>query len=425
MIKNLVGLYSVHISNFLLPLVTIPYLARILGPARLGEIAIAQAVGMYVSIMIDYGFSLSATRDAARERDDRQRLAELVSGVLGAKLLLGAATVAIAIAVLSIAPGIQVRPSLLWMGITWGAAQGMSMIWFQQAIEQVGTIAKFEVTAKVLATCAIFLFVRRPEDIVLIMGIEASAAGACMIRSLQLTFRHVGYFRPTLKHTKSALRSGFAMFLFRSSLSLYTTANVFILGLFAPVSVVGFFAGAQKVSRTPLGLFTPFTQAIVPRLSYLVHAPVAEQRRFRMLSAAVLCGSGLAMSIALFFAAPLIVRLVLGPGYEPAVPALRILSLLIPVVSANIFLGQHCLLPLGEDAAFVKVTLAAGLLNLAGGALLAYHFQHIGMAWAAVAAEVFVLLGLCEALRRHGRRREDSSRSAAVDLSSAQLEPTK
>ena len=80
----------VQICTYALPLITFPYLARVLGPAGWGSVVFAQAIGVVIAVFVEYGFDLSASREASRHRDEPRHLSELISGVLGAKAILAA-----------------------------------------------------------------------------------------------------------------------------------------------------------------------------------------------------------------------------------------------------------------------------------------------------------------------------------------------
>ncbi|MFX9912081.1 oligosaccharide flippase family protein, partial [Acinetobacter baumannii] len=73
LVQNVLALYGVQIANYLFPLITVPYLARVLGPKGWGMVAFAQAFGQYLMLVVEYGFSLSATREVARSRDSLER----------------------------------------------------------------------------------------------------------------------------------------------------------------------------------------------------------------------------------------------------------------------------------------------------------------------------------------------------------------
>lgn len=87
-LRNLFYLYAVQAANYLFPLVTLPYLARVLGPEGFGKLALAQALVLYLYAFLEYGYQFTATREVARNREDRAELGKIAAGVLHARLLL-------------------------------------------------------------------------------------------------------------------------------------------------------------------------------------------------------------------------------------------------------------------------------------------------------------------------------------------------
>ena len=151
---------------------------------------------------------------------------------------------------------------------------------------------------------------------------------------------------------------------FCSAVSLYTTANALILGAVASPLSVGYDSGAERIARGVINLINPVSQSLFPRLSRLI---VTEQRKAIMLvrlSLAMMAAFGLIVGLTLFAGAPLIVRILLGRGYEAAVLPLRILSLLVPSVALSNVLGMQWMLPLGMDKEFNRIIISAGVINV-------------------------------------------------------------
>src|ERR1051326_3979220 len=180
------------------------------------------------------------------------------------------------------------------------------------------------------------------------------------------------------------------MFLFRSAAMMYTMGNAFILGLFAAPAVVGYFAAAEKISRAVFGLFNPVRESLYPRLSHLVRKSPQQARRLARWGVAVTGSGGLVLGIVLFASAPFVVRVLLGPGFQPAVNVLRVLALLPPLISITQSLGFQWLLPHGREATVNRIILGAGLINITMAIVLAPRYAHIGMAWAVLCSEVYV-----------------------------------
>jgi len=88
MIKNITALYGLHLFKYLIPLMLIPYLARTLGLAVWGELAIAQAFAAYLGLIIEYGFEFSATKTLAKNKSNPIMRSIILSEVMGAKVLL-------------------------------------------------------------------------------------------------------------------------------------------------------------------------------------------------------------------------------------------------------------------------------------------------------------------------------------------------
>src|SRR5450631_2130909 len=96
-VHNVAALYGVQFGRKIIPLITIPYLARVLGAAGWGKVAFVTAIGEFIVILIEFGFNLSATREVARHRDCPNTCGEVMSGVLGAQVMLAGLAIAAAV----------------------------------------------------------------------------------------------------------------------------------------------------------------------------------------------------------------------------------------------------------------------------------------------------------------------------------------
>ena len=268
--RNVASLYGVQFANYLLPLVTIPYLTRVLGPATWGLVAFAQAFGAYASIVIEYGFHLSATRAVASSRDSRSELANLVAGVMGAKVVLAAGAVILAVLLESWIPLFRAHPVFLWAAVFWAVGQSFSMLWYYQGFERMRLVAVLDVVGKAAATAGIFILIHHPADGWKVLVLQGSGALLSVVVATALVYREVPFRLPTWRLVSNTLRMGWSMFLFQGSMSLYGAGNAFILGLFASPAAVGFYAGAEKLARALMGLLAPIHQSLYPRLSHLV-----------------------------------------------------------------------------------------------------------------------------------------------------------
>jgi len=248
-IHNVIALYGVQACTYALPLLTFPYLARVLGPSGWGVVVFAQAIGVVIASVVEYGFDISAARETSLQRNEPKKLSALISGVLGAKVLL--AMVCIAGAVFSRRFTHHIAPSLalFWASTFWGVCQGINMLWFFQGLERMRLASMLEIAGKVLATLSIFALVHKPDDGWKVMAAQCVGCVVAHGVTLVLAYREVGFQWPTASSVWSALRLGGSMFLFRTVQGLSGSVNRLVLGSVAPVAILGEFAGAERITR--------------------------------------------------------------------------------------------------------------------------------------------------------------------------------
>ena len=398
--ESLASLYSVHVFNYLVPLFTLPYLARVLGPAGWGAYAFADAYGRVVAIAVEYGFGLSATREVARVRHDPRARGRELAGVLGAQLLLGFFAALITIILASMVPAFAEHRGLLPGALFLAMSQGASPMWYFQAIERVKLMGALWVLVRIAGAAGLFLFVHGPGDGWLALFIQGTAPFLSVVAGLGLVYGDTPFVWPSFRAGWRALRSGGTLFLYRAGVSLYTSMNVLLLGLIASPVVVAFYAGAEKIARAAVQGTGPITQVFFPRISHLMTHDRAGAARAARTLVWLMLGVGASAGCLLFFGAPLLVRLLLGAGYGGAVPVLRILALLPPLVALSTAFGSQWMLALGMERELNRITLAAGVLNVSLSLALGAWLRHVGVAAAIVLVEVFVACAMVATLRR-------------------------
>ncbi len=392
--QNLLALYGVQVANYVLPLLMLPYLARVLGPGGWGLLAIVQSFAQYLSLLVEYGFVLSATREVARYREDRMRLKQILSGVLGAKLILALLALGVTAFFAELVPSLGEDRRLLWSGVFWGIALAFSPAWFFQGLERLRFVAALEVFSKSLAVITIFLLVRSPSDAWWVLFVQGVGSTLSSGVAMWLAWREVGFAWPSVASSLEALRSGWGLFFFRAAVSLYTVGNAFILGLFVSPQTVAYYAGAERLTKAFMGLLEPLNRVFFPRISHLVnHSPIQAGILAKRVVKAMGIGGGL-LAGAVVFLAPWIVLLLLGPDFRESVPAMRVLALLLPLIALSNALGVQWMLALRLDRPFNAVILCAGLLNLGLALLLVPRWSYMGMAYAVVLVEVFVTIAI-------------------------------
>jgi polysaccharide transporter, PST family len=391
--ENLASLYGVHAFNYLIPLFTLPYLARVLGPEQWGALAFADAYARFVTLAIEYGFGLSATREIARIRDDAHARGRQLAAVFAAQLLLGAAALLVTVILARYMPIFASHRWLLPGAFFLAMGQGAAPMWYFQGIERVRLMGALWILGRIAGALALLLFVRSPGDGPLALFIQGIAPFLCVIGGVLVAYRDTPFYWPSVEGGWAALHSGGALFLFRAGGTLYSAFNVLLLGMFAPALIVAWFAGAEKLARAAVAAWGPINLVFYPRINHLMTTDRKGAAQATRWSAWLMMAAGTGMGLFLFVSAPLLVRLALGPGFEPSARVLRVMAVLPPMIALSNVLGAQWMLALRLDKELNYIILGAGLVNLAGALTLGRWYQPMGMAVSLVIAEACVVVG--------------------------------
>ncbi len=347
-------------------------------------------MGDFIALFAEFGFVLSATRELAQNRHSRETCSLIASGTLGAQAILTVLGVVAAVIISIWVPFLHNHPRLLYAGLIYGGAQGLAPMWLFQGLERMSLSAALEVGSKVFALAGVFLFVHSPGDEWKVLAFQGLSPLIASIVGIWLAHRFLTLQVPTTVMVWRALRSGWSMFLLRSGIAAYSTANVLILGLFAPAAVVGYYASAEKLAKAIAGLLMPIRDAFYPRLSQLAAHSPAENQRLTRISAMIEGGCGLALTVVTYFGAGMIIHAVFGKTFEGAVPILQILAVLPFILSLTDAIGFQSLLPAGKEHLVTRAILGGATVNVALAFIFAPKLGGIGMAISAAIAEVVV-----------------------------------
>lgn len=384
---NLAALYAAYGVNYLFPLALIPFLSRTLGVQAFGLYAFADGCGRTLSVLLEYGMHLSGTREVATHRQDRRQLGEVVAGVLGLQVLLALAAVTL-VAILAWTT-IPFRQSALLLpgAVMWAVCTALWPIWYHQGVEKPARIVFLDAAAKVVGLCGIFVLVKSPEHAWRVLTIQGLVALVSTIAAYYLVWREAEPVFPTGGMILRAYRAGLPVFLSKASVLLYTAANPIIISFLAPLEVVGYFAGAERICRAAVNTMHPMNQSFYPRMVGLLASNVESAAIFAVKTARIMCCYAAVLFLGLWFGADVIVRVILGGDYAPVSLALRVLSL-VPLANAisNSF-GLQWMLALRMDRAYLLAVLAGSALNLVLMPALFGPFGLRGLGASVVAAE--------------------------------------
>jgi len=267
---NVISLFVLQGSNYILPLLTLPYLVRVLGPEKFGLISFAQALVGYFVIITDYGFNLSATKEISINKNNLEKVSRIFCTVITLKLILlflSFIVFTIIVVFLEQSPSDRII-YLLSFGVVVG--QVIFPSWFFQGIEKMKFITLINILSRLIFTILIFICVHSADDYIyvpLVTSVGFITGGAI---SLILSFKYFGIhiIIPTVNDIVQQLKNGFTVFITSLSSNIISSSGIFVLGLFQSREVVGYYSAIEKLAKAFVSMFSPITQAIFPHVSY-------------------------------------------------------------------------------------------------------------------------------------------------------------
>lgn len=402
--ENILALYALQGLNYLVPLAVLPYLVRVLGMNMYGLTSFAQAFAQYFTIATDYGFSYSASRSIARNREDLDAISRLFCAVNVIKLAMTVIGAVILVGIVVIFPRFHEDLNFYIVAYISVIGNALFPIWFFQGIEKMRYISVISGLAKVASAIALFIFVHRPEDGLLALGIQSAGFLVAGIIGFVTAFSHfhIRLRWPSYQELKVTLVDGWHLFVSIAAMSLYTNTNLFLVGVISGNTEAGYFSAAQKLIRAMQGLIGPITQAIYPHVNELVAHSKERALRFGAKTLKWIGTATLVPSlIMLIFARPIAV-LTLGHSAASSAPILRWIALLPFLIAVSNVLGVQTMIPFGLDKQFSRILIAAGILNLVIAIPLIHFFAAQGAGASLFLVEAFVTLTMYVVLERNG-----------------------
>lgn len=402
-----------HTVRLILPLLVIPILTRRIAIDDFGVYMYAVAFSAWLSIFVEYGFNISATREIA-SAPDGPLVASVVRGVQSAKLILAVATLPLLLAAIYLVPVFQ--GVSYWAVTAWllGTLTALSPVYYFQGRETLRIVGLTELTCVALLLVTVYFFVESAEHfprlaliVILVRTVSLLLLSHRMYSQTRTFEKKFFSFTSGVQH----LRSGFHLFLFQAAVSLYTSFNVVLLGWFCTPAQVAIYASAERLMRAAIGFLGQFSNAIFPRLNAIKLRNPEAVDSFRL---KVLLGFfvlGLAGMIATWCIGPLLVGYVFPANAREVDAVLSILALVIPAIAISNVLGFQYLLVDRKEKIFNIIIGAAAVVNVILAYFLIMNFQVRGMATAWVIIEW--LIALVIAMVVFGSRRNKRPEAAA------------
>lgn len=402
LLHNYFSLVANQGVTYLLPLLTVPYLVRVLGAEKYGLFIFAQAFVQYFNVFTDFGFVYSAPRNISIHRDNHDKISELFCVVSSAKLILMFVGLVIFIAITWTVRSFSQEFVLFILSFLSVFGNILFPVWFFQGVEQMKYITAFSFLGRLLYAISIFLFVKEPSDYLLVPLFNGSSMIFVGILSMILIVKKysIKMSLPSSLDIMREYRDNLPLFFSSAAVSLCYNTNTFLLGVMTNKVYVGYYNVGETLVRSIVdAVITPVINSVYPYVSriYLISRDAALSS-VRKVLALVACITFL-ISLLIFVFAGDLVHLIFGPLYDSGIPVLRILSLLPFLTGLSGVMAMHILLPLGMKNTFSKLVITSGIVNVLLVFILCPTYKHIGIAWAVLGTEIFATAAVFFTLR--------------------------
>ena len=381
--------------NQLLPIFVMPYLMKTLGATGYGYIGYSLSVIQYLTIVVDFGFNLSATKHIAQVADDEEARSRVFWNVVAAKSLLLGSTLLILTLLVVFVPTFQVYGKAILATAPMLVGSAFTFMWFFQGIGRIRMFSVLNTVSKLALLPLIFVFVKTSDDYVLAACLQALVfVSTALFSNLYLVrCKLVDWHLPKWQQVRREIAVSFPLFLSSASTSVYTQLIVVVLGFCCTTEEIGKYSSADRIMRALCFLlYTPLSQVFFPRISMLAAKAREESLSlFRQVRALVL----LVMVV-------LGVTMWMGSGWLPAFLGsdyagldvyLRIFALVPIAIGIGGVYGQMGLVALGNESTnrrFRDVYFLAALAALVLMGVLIPLFHAVGASIVVVATELIV-----------------------------------
>ncbi len=363
-----------QVAGYVFPLISMPYLARVIGADGFGKIAFASAIVVWIQTISDWGFNLTATRDVAQNRDNKELVSRIFSNVLWARSVLTLLSGIILLLVVLLVPYLRENADIIF--VTFLLVPGYILFpeWFFQAIEKMKYTTFFNLLLKLVFTVAVFVFIHKREDYLMQPLLTTIGYLLCGFGALYLIFKKWGYtlYKPQWSEIFKTIRNSTDVFINNLMPNLYNSFSVMLLGFFGGSTANGIYDGGN---RFPV-IFYQF-QSVLSRAFYPFLSRRPDKHSFY---AKLNIVSALIGAVFLILLSPLFIKIMLGDEFEKSVVVMQILSFSVVFLAMDYTYGTNFLIINHKEKPLRNLTFVSSIVGMGVAIPLVYKFSYIGAA---------------------------------------------
>lgn len=372
--SNFGYLMIMQIAGYIFPLLTIPYLARVIGVEGFGKIAFAAAVIVWFQTITDWGFSYTATRDVARNRDNLEKVSEIFSNVLWAKILLASISFILLYILTEFIPYLKENQILLFITFVLVPAKILFADWFFQAIEKMKFITIFDLISKAVFTACIFIFVKEKSDFILqplFLSLGSILVG--LVSFYLITFKwKVKIFAPKKKEILLTLKNSQDVFINNIVPNFYNSFSSVLLGFWGGSIANGLLDAGTK--------FANIAQQFIGIISRVFFPLLSRKSNQHHIYAKINIIITLLSVIFLVLLAPYIIKFFFTPDFYESILVLQIIACSLVFITLSKTYGLNYLIIHGYEKLLRNITLCSSFIGFIVCFPLIYFYGFLGAA---------------------------------------------
>ena len=388
-------------SQFLFPLITFPYISRILLPTGTGKVSFATSVVSYFALFAQLGIPTYGIRACAKVRDDRKALERTVQELFLINLIMSIlAYIALFLAIAFVPRMRQEKALFLIVGLTI-LFNAIGMEWLYKALEQYTYITVRSIIFKLIAVVAMFVLVHEQKDYVIYGGISILAASASNVFNFFHAHKYVSIKPVGSYNFRQHLKPIVIFFAMSCAATIYTNLDTVMLGFMTSDAEVGYYNAAVKIKSILVSVVTSLGVVLLPRASYYVECKLMD--KFCRIT-------HVALNFVILISVPLTVYFILfakegifflsGAEYEASIVPMQIIMPTLLFIGLTNIMGIQTLIPLGKEKVVLYSEIAGAVADLLLNVALIPSMASAGAAIGTVVAEGVVFAVQFWALRK-------------------------
>ncbi len=390
-IKNFLYNLSYQVFTLIVPLITIPYISRVLGPHGVGINSFTTSVSQYFVLIATLGLTTYGQREIAYKREHKEQVSKVFWEIELLSLISSLFSLIIFIFFIFFITKKYEFYYLLQLVLVLSCAADIS--WFFNGLEMFKVTVLRNFLFKLISVLAIFIFVKKPSDIgiyILIISFSTFLGNISLWSYLRKYLVKVKVKSLNIKvHVKPTL----LLFIPQVAINIYVFLNKIMLGSISSVEQAGFFDSSDKIIRMCLTLITALTTVMMPRVASLFAKGDQEGVKKYLKNG---FGIALMLSFPLFFGiegiASSFIPWFFGAQFYAVVNIIIVEAFAIIPISISQILGMQYLVPLGKTKLYSKAIICGAIINFGLNVPLIYYYSAVGTAVATVISEVFITM---------------------------------